>query len=116
MESYLSAHSQQVGRAGVGHINDYTGNLTFIHDDVSTVGGRMTAAVQHIYNTNDTNNLKLLDPYTKAGNNWRLNYQQTLSIPVHQCAGVCLQRCRRQQVHHQLHQLAGHHLPLQWPR
>ncbi|MDL2327957.1 hypothetical protein LJC64_04855, partial [Ruminococcaceae bacterium OttesenSCG-928-A11] len=82
LESYISTHTQSVGQAGTGHITDYNGNLTFVHNDVTTAGNRMPATLQHIYNSYDNPNLECFDAYTDAGHNWRLNYQQTLSIPV----------------------------------
>ncbi|MCL2254330.1 MAG: hypothetical protein FWC09_07775, partial [Lachnospiraceae bacterium] len=82
LEPYISTHSQSVGRAGTGYITDYNGNLTYIHNDVSTVGNRMTADLKHVYNSTPNPIIKNLDPFTKAGNNWQLNYQQTLTTPV----------------------------------
>ena len=36
LEDYLSYHVQDLGRAGTVYTNDYNGNLTWIHNDIST--------------------------------------------------------------------------------
>lgn len=71
---YWPTHTQTVGRAGTGYVNDYSGNLTFIHTDLVTAGNRTPLTLQHIYNTNDR--ADHTDPFTKTGHGWRLNYQQ----------------------------------------
>ena len=83
LDGRWSTHSQVVGRAGTGYVNDYTGNLTFVHGDSSTPGSRMPVGVQHVYNSNESR-YGAMNPktYTDAGDGWRLNYMQTLTIPV----------------------------------
>lgn len=51
---------------------DYTGALTVINTDAVTAGNRFPFSIGHVYNSNDTEN----------GNGWRLNYQQTIRIPL----------------------------------
>lgn len=80
IENYWSTHKQSAGSAGTGYINDYTGNLTFIHEDASSVGERMTANVQHVYNNNAQKRVD--QDKTECGNKWKLNYEQTLRVPV----------------------------------
>lgn len=70
LESYWTYHSQDVGRAGTGYVNDYNGNLIFTHNDTSLNGNRMPVSISHVYNSND-----------RAGSigyglGWRLNYSQ----------------------------------------
>jgi len=70
LESYWTYHSQDVGRAGTGYVNDYNGNLIFTHDDTSLNGNRAPVSINHVYNSND-----------RAGSigyglGWRLNYSQ----------------------------------------
>ena len=72
LEDYWTYHSQNVGRAGTIHINDYNGNLILERALVSTSGSRMPAAVGLVYNTNDRK--KNLG----CGYGFRLNYHQTL--------------------------------------
>jgi len=72
LESYYSYHSQSVGRAGTGHVNDFTGGLTFTHDDGGITNGVMPISVSHVYNTNDK------DVDVGYGFGWRINYAQTI--------------------------------------
>ncbi|MCL2112236.1 MAG: hypothetical protein FWH32_08370, partial [Clostridiales bacterium] len=83
LDGRWSTHSQSIGRAGTGYVNDYAGNLTFVHSDSATPGGRMPASVEHIYNGNEVW-YGAMNPltFTGAGRGWKLNYQQTLTIPV----------------------------------
>ncbi len=71
LESYLTTHTQDIGRTTV-YTNDYNGNLTLIHNDVSTPGNRLPVRINHVYNTND----KELD--IGYGKGFRLNLNQTL--------------------------------------
>ncbi len=48
-EKYYSVHRQTAGNAGIGSINDFTGRLTFVHTDATSVGERMPLSVSHIY-------------------------------------------------------------------
>lgn len=70
LESYWTYHSQDLRRAGVGHINDYTGNLIFIHDDITMDGNRMPLTLNHIFNSNEKSE------NIGYGNGWRLNLSQ----------------------------------------
>lgn len=72
LENYWTYHSQSVGRSGTGYVNDYNGNLVFIHDDLTMNGNRMPVSVSHVYNSND----KDTDIY--YGKGWRLNLSQNL--------------------------------------
>lgn len=72
LEDYWSYHEQNVGRAGTGYVNDYNGNLVFIHQTAATTGNRMPIALSHVYNTNDK------DVNLGYGYGWRLNYHQTI--------------------------------------
>jgi RHS repeat-associated protein len=70
LEGYWSYRSQDVGRAGTGHVNEYTGNLVFIHDDLGVDGNRMPVSISHVYNVNDK------DTNIGYGFGWRLNLSQ----------------------------------------
>lgn len=72
LEEYWSYHSQEVGRAGTGHINDYNGNLVFIHNDVNTNGSLMPTSISHVYNSTE----KGTD--IGYGPGWRVNYYQKI--------------------------------------
>ena len=78
LESYWSTHTASAGDAGTGAVNDYSGLLTFIYQDMTTAGNRMPMSIEHIYNSKSTvlNN--------QWGNNWNINYAQTLRIPINE--------------------------------
>ncbi|WP_152967808.1 DNRLRE domain-containing protein, partial [Oxobacter pfennigii] len=72
LENYWTYHSQDVGRGGTGYVNDYTGNLVFIHNDISMNGNRMPVTINHVYNSNDK------DTNIGYGPGWRLNLTQSI--------------------------------------
>ncbi|MCL2341962.1 MAG: DNRLRE domain-containing protein [Firmicutes bacterium] len=76
LENYLNYHTKDVGRAGTVYTNDYNGNVTLIHPDLSTPGQRMPAAVYHVYNTNDK------DTEIGYGAGYRLNLSQSLTWQI----------------------------------
>ena len=72
LEDYWSYHSQEVGRAGTVHVNDYNGNLILIHNTMTTGGSRVPMNLSHVYNSNNrTVNLGY-------GYGFALSYHQTL--------------------------------------
>ena len=72
LEDYWTYHSQDVGRAGTVHVNDYNGNLILVHDSLSTGGSRVPMSLTHVYNSN---NRKTNLGY---GNGFSISYYQTL--------------------------------------
>lgn len=72
LESFWTYHSQDVGRAGTGYVNDYNGNLVFIHNDLAMNGNRLPLNLNHVYNSNDK------DLTIGYGYGWRLNLSQTI--------------------------------------
>ncbi|QAA33772.1 DNRLRE domain-containing protein [Clostridium manihotivorum] len=70
LEGYWNYHTQAVGRAGTALVNDYNGNLVFVHEDLSMSGSRMPANIRHVYNNSE----KGQD--NKYGLGWRLNLSQ----------------------------------------
>ena len=72
LEDYWSYHSHSAGIAGNGYLNDFNGNLVFLHDDASTVSDLMPVTVSHVYNSSASNEA------SRFGNGWRLNVMQTL--------------------------------------
>ena len=72
LESYWTYHSQDVGRAGTGYVNDYNGNLIYIHNDVNMNGNRMPLTLNHVFNSNERTNA------IGYGDGWRLNLSQTI--------------------------------------
>jgi YD repeat-containing protein len=72
LENYWTYHSQDVGRAGTGYVNDSNGNLVYVHNDLSMNGNLMPISIHHIFNSNDKNKD---DGY---GLGWRTNFDQTV--------------------------------------
>ncbi len=72
LEDYWTYHTQTLGRAGNGYINDFNGNVTFIHDDIQMNGNRMPVSISHVFNS-------IEDDYVDyCGQGWRLNLSQTI--------------------------------------
>ncbi len=72
LEDYWTYHSQDIGRAGTGYINDYNGNFVLIHDDLSMNGNRMPVSLDHVFNSNDRTT------EIGYGLGWRLNLSQKI--------------------------------------
>ncbi len=70
LEETSSYTQQSMGGAGAGYINNFTGNVTYVHADTTGVGGRMPASISHVYNFN----AKGTD--IGFGNGFRLNISQ----------------------------------------
>ena len=45
--------STSAGRAGTGHVNNFTGNLVWVRSDMGFDGNRMPVSISHVYNAND---------------------------------------------------------------
>lgn len=72
LEDYWTYHSQDAGRAGTVHVNDYNGNLIMIHDTMNTEGSLEPMALSHVYNSNNC------ATDLGYGYGFALNYHQTL--------------------------------------
>ena len=72
LENYWTYHSQDVGRAGTGYVNDYNGNVIFTHNDIAMNGNKMPISLNHVYNSNDK------DIDIRYGRGWRLNLSQRI--------------------------------------
>ena len=75
IESYWDYTQTSAGRAGTGYVNNYSGNLTWIHSDIGFGGNRMPVSISHIYNANDAQN----NTYG-LGYGWKTNFHQTLIL------------------------------------
>jgi len=72
VEDNWTFHSQPVGRAGTGYVNDYNGNLVFKHDDLSMSGSKMPVSLNHVFNSN----VKGIS--SGYGLGWKLNLNQRI--------------------------------------
>ncbi len=72
----LNYHSQTVGRAGTGYVNDFTQHLSIIRDDLSIDGNIMPVTVGMIYNSATYDKINELNYNTMMayGNGWTPNY------------------------------------------
>ncbi len=72
----LNYHSQSVGRAGTGYVNDFTQHLSVIREDLSIDGNIMPVTVGMIYNSATYDKIKSLNYNTMMayGNKWTPNY------------------------------------------
>ena len=89
LEGYWTYSAQSAGNAGVGYVNGFNGNLTFVHSDMSTEGAVIPITVSHIFNGfqagleftsgDDVNSPKTAD-YSNmlVGKGWKLSVQQTV--------------------------------------
>lgn len=49
LEGHWGYTKFNVGSARTAYINDYSGNLVFVHEDSSTAGDRMPVSIEHIF-------------------------------------------------------------------
>ena len=73
LESYWDYTAHSAGRAGTGYVNNYTGNLVWVHSDIGFGGNRMPVSISHVYNANDKDND---NNDFGMGNGWRTNFNQ----------------------------------------
>jgi len=76
LENYWTYHSQDMGRSGIGYINDYNGNVIFTHNDYAASDSRLALKIEHVYNGNDK------DTDIGYGKGWKLNIQQRITEEV----------------------------------
>ena len=74
LESYWDYTASSAGRAGTGYVNNYTGNLVWVHNDIGYGGNLMPVSISHVYNANDSKNNNC-----GMGYGWRTNFNQTVS-------------------------------------
>ena len=67
----FSYHSQDAGRAGTGYVNDCTGSVSFIRNDISIDGNIMPVSIWSIYNGEDP-----VD--NQYGVNWQNSYHRKI--------------------------------------
>ena len=73
LEDYMTYQTSTIGNNTV-NTNNYNGNLVLTHNDISTTGNLLPAAIYHTYNTNDKN------VNIGYGNGFRLNYNQVIQL------------------------------------
>ena len=79
LEDYWSYTTQDFGQYGVGYVNNYNGNLVYVHDDISFDSLVNDFTLSHVYNANLTNHQYLVNNTSGYfGTGWRLNLVQKL--------------------------------------
>ena len=73
IEEYFSYHTQSLGFAGEGYVNDMTGNLTVTRELLTTGGNVAPISLSLFYNASTYNSSAAATPY---GNGWKLNLAQ----------------------------------------
>jgi hypothetical protein len=84
LENYWTYHSQNIGRAGTAHINDFNGNLVYIHNDISLSGSKMPLTLNHVFNSNEKDRHAFGNEGVTSiyGLGWRLNLSQKIDSLV----------------------------------
>jgi len=84
-EGYWGYTSVSAGRAGTGYVNNYTGNLVWVREDMGFGGNRMPVSISHVYNLNDalypndSNNANDTNGNVFGlGTGWRTNFNQRI--------------------------------------
>jgi len=77
LEDYWTYTTASAGSAGTAYVNDYTGNLVFIHGDVATTGLLAPVTLEHVYNGYMAG-IKYTDNYVTVGRGWKMSVQQTV--------------------------------------
>ncbi len=73
LESYWDYTVTSAGRAGTGYVNNFTGNMTWVHSDLGFGGNLMPVSISHIYNVHDYGSNEF-----GLGLGWRTNYNQLI--------------------------------------
>ena len=83
IENYQSYHTSSAASAGTGYVNDFSGDLTFVHTDFVGSGSRMPISISHIYNSSVIDNEKYFTNFytqkLKSGKGWKMNFQVDLN-------------------------------------
>lgn len=81
LENYWDYTSTSAGRAGTAHVQNYSGNLVWVHSDIGFDGNRMPVSISHIYNTDDAWDIETNAGINEfgMGNGWRTNFNQTIT-------------------------------------
>jgi len=91
-ESYFSSHLQAAGSAGTSSVNDYTGRLTFVHQDAKSAGNRLTLSLSHVYDpafgdrTQDKGWKIAKDGISSFGKHFTLSSEIRLLVPSGECS------------------------------
>ena len=71
LEGYWDYTTVSANRAGVGYVNNFSGNLVWVHEDLGYATNTMPVNIYHVYNSNDAASNQF-----GMGYGWRTNYNQ----------------------------------------
>ncbi|MDD4414258.1 MAG: carbohydrate binding domain-containing protein [Oscillospiraceae bacterium] len=77
LENYWTYTSVSAGRAGTAYIQDFSGDLVFVHDEVATTGLKMPITLSRVYNGTNRENRTSNAP--QVGKGWNLTLQQSVT-------------------------------------
>ncbi len=82
LEDYWSYSTFNVGRAGTAYVNDYSGNLVFVHDNVATSGMNLPVTLSSVHNGYMDNTYLQLGESgeLQQGAGWIFNLRQTVQV------------------------------------
>ena len=84
LESYYTAQSSGIDRAGAGYIGDFTQALTLVKEDLSAASTAMPVSFSHVYNSayagQEVSAYAPSSCYAnmKVGEGWKLSFQQSI--------------------------------------
>ena len=81
LEDYWSYTTQDVGQYGAGYVNNYNGNLIYMHEDTGSNSLINGFTLSHVYNSCNVDSGNTLHSNRKYSAGWNLNLVQRL-IPV----------------------------------
>ena len=92
LEDYYTYHTQSIGRAGTGYLQDYTSQLTLVRTDITAYSTVLPFTISHVYNdayagqmftrSMGSNTIYTADFSSMTmGYGWKLSVQETV-IPV----------------------------------
>lgn len=92
LEDYYTYHTQSVGRAGTGYLQDYTSQLTLVRTDITADSTVLPFTISHVYNDayagqmfSESSNDHVIHTVNFAsmtmGYGWKLSVQETV-VPV----------------------------------
>lgn len=78
LESYWNYTTQDLGEYGAGYINNYNGNLVYVHEDRSYNSLIDAFTLAHVYNGSNAEKGNSLQSNLRYGMGWNLNFIQML--------------------------------------
>ena len=73
LEDFWTYHRHDIGRAGTGYVNDYTGSQILVHPTYALSGSRAPISLSHVFNSSGQGE------DIGYGRGFRLNYHQTMT-------------------------------------